>query len=345
LGWHNDAQRVAVICRAGELLVVCCGDKTPIVWSKQARHSLPVRNNPFVSFTPDGNALVSLAPTGRVEVRDTSTGELRFPSLSSEPDGFWSVAISGDSRQIATTTARGEVRVWDLQSGTQSGSTLPHSGWVYRSRFSPDGTRLLTVSHDAKCRVWDWRSGQLSGRPLMHPNEVYDGAFSLDGSSVITACRDGNVRLWELRTGLLLAPPLRAGAQAFNLEVTADGQFAVIGSLGTTIHVLSLAPLETEISWDPNDLCLLAEVVSGSTIEQGVIHELTTTEWLQRFRELRRVKTDLFPQAWESRLYGSREANIPPRATALNATDSVQAADCPNRDACGIEDCPGAKSG
>ena len=344
LAWHPDGHQVAVICRSGELLIGHPGGNDPVVWAKPVLET-STRLNPCVSFTPDGTSLISLAPTGQVEVRDATIGVLRYAPLQSDSTGFWSFAISGDSRRIATTTPGGEVRVWDLESGAPAGGALHHPGWVYRCRFSPDGTQLLTASRDAKCRIWDLRSGQPSGPALMHPSEVYDAAFTPDGSSVLTACRDGNLRIWEPASGQLLAPPFRVGAQAFNVEITADGRHAVAGSLGTAIHILALAPLKPDAHWSAKELCLLGEVVSGSTISQGEIRDLTTAEWLQRLAGLQGSNMGWFRATRASRLPEMDRPVIGRPDGSPTSPDPASEASCLAGDTCGIVDCPGRRPG
>ncbi len=284
LAWDPNGERVAAIGHSGQLLLAAPGSNAPVTWA-QPMESSPARVHPFVAFTPDGTSLISMTLAGALEVRESATGQLRYPALFAEPDGFRHFAVSRDSRLLASTTRSGQVEVWNLQTGTRQGNPLYHPGPVYRCNFSPDADRLVTACHDGRCRVWDLRSAQLSSAPMAHPNEVYDATFTPDGLWVLTACRDGAVRIWEGRSGQLIAPRFKVGGQAFTVEVTADGDYAVIGSLDDAIHVISLAMLKQPMCCDARDLVMLAEVVSGSVLSQGMIRELTTAEWLQRFRQ------------------------------------------------------------
>jgi hypothetical protein len=299
------------------LLVASPGQREPLIWSGPVR-SPASRFNPAVAFTPDGSNLVSLSTAGWLEVRDASNGQLRYPAIKTDPDRFWSFSLSADSRLVATTTARGEVRVWDLDRGTQCAKTLAHPGWVYRCRFSPDSRQLLTASHDARCRIWDLTSGELGVPPLAHPSEVYDATFSPNARVVLTACRDGQVRIWDPATSQLLAPPFRAGAQAFNLEVSEDGRHAVIGALGNAISILALEPLTADVTWDAEEVRLLTEVVTASTLVQGGLRKLSTAEWMRQLAELKEVRSRFLESLLDPRLkrfVGRAEApgvNSPP---------------------------------
>jgi hypothetical protein len=175
---------------------------------------------------------------------------------------------------------------------------MQHPSWVYRCRFSPDGSLLATASYDAKCRIWDLHSGDLNSRILAHPREVYDATFTPNGRWVLTACRDGAVRIWETQTGEMICAPYKAGEQAFRVEVTADGQYALVGSLSDAIHIICLAALGEPIQWDSDALVLVAEVVSGSALQQGMVCELGTADWLQRYHQLHESYGDLADAVW-----------------------------------------------
>ena len=286
LSWDPGGERVAAICHSGQLLLVVPGSAPPVTWAQPLELN-PGRVHPFVTFSPDGKHLISITPAGAVEVRQSDTGQLRYPPLNAVPDGFRHFAVSHDSRLLASTTRSGQVDVWNMLTGIRHGSPLYHPGPVYRCNFGEDSNLLVTACHDGKCRIWDLRSGQLDGSPMIHPSEVYDASLTPDGLWVLTACHDGAVRIWDRQSGQLIAPRFKVGDQAFTVEVTAEGKYGVIGSLSDSIQVLSLDFLHRPVGRNARELCMLAEVVSGSVLSQGSLRELTTTEWLERFQQLR----------------------------------------------------------
>jgi eukaryotic-like serine/threonine-protein kinase len=336
IAWDLHHERVAAICRSGEL-IVAAPNSSDFAWLDHGPVSPHRQSNPSVFYTVDSRTMIILTPASSLEVREASTGQLRFPPIRGEREGFWHVAASNDSRKLASTSRDGQVRLWDLLTGACIGSTFSHPGWVYRCRFSPDGTMLVTVCHDGKARVWDLKSGQLSGSPLVHPNEVYDASFTPDGQWVLTACRDGAVRIWVPQTGQLVAPPVSVGAQAFNLEITADGQYAVAGSFADAVHLLALAQLMEQIDCDIDELCLLAETISGCAVEKGIIRKLTTAEWAESFRKLKSSSGTLF-RAVHARATCSMPLKVPSSHIAPQAAPLP----CPNTGICSPEKCPSA---
>jgi len=143
----------------------------------------------------------------------------------------------------------------------------------------------------------------------------------------------------------LLAPPFQVGAQAFNVEITADGRHAVVGSLGRAIHILSLAPFKPDVNWSAKELCLLGEVVSGSTISQGDIRDLTTAEWLRRMDELQGSSMSGFRAVWGSRFPELGVPAVAPPAAPPHSNDLPSENACAGSNTCNITDCPGRSPG
>jgi WD40 repeat protein len=314
LSWDPKADRVAVITHAGHLLIATPGSNTPVTWAQPVT-MVSAEVHPLVAFSPDGASLVSMTPTGTLEVRQSATGSFRYPALRPDRGGYRFFTVSPDSRLLACTTSSGQVDVWNLETGLRQVNSLYHPGQVYRCSFSADSALLATACHDCKSRVWDLQSGHLAGTAIVHPNEVYDVTFTPDGNWVLTACRDGAVRIWERRTGQLIAPRITVGSQAFTVDVTADGNYAVVGSLDDRIHVLSLATLNQPLCGDVDKLCTLAEIVSGSVLSQGMLRDLTTVKWLQRFRDLQRVHGQLAGERWPAGCMVQSSHYVPPERT------------------------------
>lgn len=71
-----------------------------------------------------------------------------------------SVGVTGDGTRLLSGTSGGDVRLVDLVRGGQAISAMWHKGFVYVSRFSPDGSLALTSASDRTVRLWDGRTGE-----------------------------------------------------------------------------------------------------------------------------------------------------------------------------------------
>lgn len=80
---------------------------------------------------------------------------------------LWSVALSHDSRWLASGHYDGNVRLWNLRGDTPSLRVLEgHTDDVRSVAFSSDGKKVVSGSLDWSIKVWDVQSGMAIGAPI-----------------------------------------------------------------------------------------------------------------------------------------------------------------------------------
>jgi WD40 repeat protein/beta-lactamase regulating signal transducer with metallopeptidase domain len=119
---------------------------------------------------------------------------------------MWSVAASPDGKTLVTAhgepTTRGELRVWDRESG-QVRQTIPLEKGVRSVAFSPDGKVLAAGCYDGALRLYDpatfapWAVGDAESGG--HTNAGVNGiCFFKNGKYLATAGFDNTVRVWDV---------------------------------------------------------------------------------------------------------------------------------------------------
>jgi WD40 repeat protein len=140
-------------------------------------------------------------------------------ALKGHTDGVESVCFSPDGSRLASASADGTVKVWDMDKGQQNLSFTGHTGPVFCVCFSLDGRHIASGSggRDAKgnplrgeVKVWDARTGQEVLPFKGHARIVTGVAFSPDSTRLASAGGGydprakedfGEIKVWEARTG------------------------------------------------------------------------------------------------------------------------------------------------
>ncbi len=107
----------------------------------------------------------------------------RFPGHTS---AVYSVAFSPEGQRLATGSADGTARIWDVH-GEVRPLVLKHSAAVNSVAFSPDGRTVATASDDKTVKVWDALTGQGLFTFTNHAASVRAVAFSPRGDWIVSA--------------------------------------------------------------------------------------------------------------------------------------------------------------
>lgn len=81
--------------------------------------------------------------------------EQRLISLVGHGDTIWQVAYSPDDRFLASTSADGTVRLWEVETGLPALVLMRcHANWCWSLAWSPDALELATGGSDTMISIW-----------------------------------------------------------------------------------------------------------------------------------------------------------------------------------------------
>jgi tetratricopeptide (TPR) repeat protein len=215
-----------------------------------------------VSFSPDGQRLVTASADRTARVWDAITGEPVTPPLKHEAPNP-RVAFSPDGRRVATASFDGTARLWDADTGEAVTPALTHGGPVNYVSFSPDGQWVVTASADRTARVWDAVTGEPVTPPLAHDKDVDEACFSPDGSLILTAMR-GRARLWDAAGGEGVTPAWEYSSWVRG-AFSPDGRrvLTYLPNRGSALWIRDLSPEGRSV----DELLLLSELLAGRRID------------------------------------------------------------------------------
>jgi WD40 repeat protein len=212
-------------------------------------------------FSPDGRTLFSGCEGDDVLRRwDVKTGELILPSRG-HTSGVVSVAITPDSKTVASLDREGVLKVWDLATGKDRDTLVGNDKSYSHSwppppplAFSPDGRTLASVTPAVRAiQLWDISSPKPKPweKLITQTGRVASAAFSPDSkllaSAEITqvgydpAKQPDCVKVWEVTGGKVRASlPLSVG-KIVSLAFAPDNNTLALGGEDGSVRLWDVA--------------------------------------------------------------------------------------------------------
>lgn len=151
-------------------------------------------------LSPDGAHVLTGSNDASIQISDAYSGR---PRLKLYEQGLMDTTFSPSGREIVSTTANGNVRVWDIATG-ELGLDLNNGEWNVSAEYSRDGKMIVTATLKGTAWIWDAATAQALLTLRGHNDRLTYAAFSPDGRKVVTASDDATARLWDASTGRTL---------------------------------------------------------------------------------------------------------------------------------------------
>ena len=193
VAFSPDGKRVAAICTNGELRL----------WSVSGSHARPARTSALavsfsaLAFSPDGHTIAWGSWDGLVGVISDDGRRARLLG----PHGrsvVQSIGFGAAGTTLVSSSRDGEVRVWDVGSGTLRTALKTESGLAVPAAISPDG-KLLVTGGPAGITFWDAATGELLDRHADARGDpaVAALAFRPDGALLAVGGPRG-IEIWQV---------------------------------------------------------------------------------------------------------------------------------------------------
>ena len=159
--------------------------------------------------------------------------------LTGDTNSVYSVDFSPGGKILASASADGTIRLWNVTTGRQFGEPLTGgTGEVNSVAFSPNGRVLASGSDDRAIRLWNVATGREIGKPLTGgTGPINSVAFSPNGKIVAGGSADHTIRLWNVATDTETGKPLTGDTGPINsVAFSPNGKTLASGSADHTIR-------------------------------------------------------------------------------------------------------------
>jgi len=176
------------------------------ICGSQIGHDRPIS---YCEFSPDSKMLATASWDGLCklwsvpecqEIRTLRGHKINVGAVTFHPQSTLTLPPTS-SVNLASCSADGEVKLWNLVDEIPAGDIESHGCRVARVQYHPSGRFLATACHDNTWRLWDLEVNQEVLHQEGHSKGVHDISFQCDGSIALTGGLDCYGRVWDLRTG------------------------------------------------------------------------------------------------------------------------------------------------
>jgi WD40 repeat protein len=181
-------------------------DGAVFVWDTAAKRReqshvtlpLPVR---AWSFLPDGQAILALDEQGRVARWQGNEFQHCQPLLELGTNAL-AACFSADGRFLATASAEGATRIWDLQQSSPSREIGSEEDRDLPVKFLDRSNHLVTQRRkDGLFREWEVTSGrEVRSWQFTGPGPLWKSTFSPDNQCIVALDGEGSGQLRHLDT-------------------------------------------------------------------------------------------------------------------------------------------------
>ncbi|KAG8729154.1 hypothetical protein FRC11_009401, partial [Ceratobasidium sp. 423] len=193
-----------------------------------------------VSFSPDGEHILSCSADQTIKLWDSSTGLPICEPLLGHAGSVSSAIFSPDGSRIISSSEDCTIRVWILTSplGTLATKTQAHGGTPTSACFSPDGIHIVSGFSDPNIGVWETNGKRILLPFEGHTQAVTSISVSPDGTRIASGSKDWCILVWDTHTGLLVSGPFEGHSDCVNsLQFSPNGACIASGSEDRTIRL------------------------------------------------------------------------------------------------------------
>ena len=241
--WLNEAK----FSGDGSLVVSCSEDTSVCLWDGYTgvlKERLPIRHSGSVESVEFGLGDTVVTGVGegcRIVVWSLAKTEwpeerVRVVTGTRHTGDVGGMAVSPDSKVLATFSTDATIRLWDLESCTGVGGPMVCTDEVLSGVFSVHGERIIAAQNDGIVSVWD-----VVNQTLLHSLDTgikRAPEIIVSPKGGLVAVGSSHLFLWDLHSGLQVLPPAKVNITSLSFDKS--GHRLVSGSRNGYIDIWDL---------------------------------------------------------------------------------------------------------
>jgi DNA-binding beta-propeller fold protein YncE len=158
------------------------------------------------------------------------------------------IDFSNDGTRIASGSADGTVKEWDVATGKEIRSIKAHDGWVRTVAYNHNSTLIASGGDDGKIQIWNRSTGELQNSIIAHSKWLENLSFSPDGRYIASGGHDNYLIVVDANTGKIVFNSPRQDYYVLSTAFDPSGK-----------HIISCAFQSSNLSvWDATSLSIRA---------------------------------------------------------------------------------------
>lgn len=179
----------------------------------------------FVAATASG---LLLRPSQVVSFSASSPGETT--PLYEHPAAVWCVDVSSDFKTVASVDYRGNLVVYDVETGTPALHEKACERWCQAMLFSPDDSAIIAGNEAGKILVWNVADAKVASEATIGEQSITDIAMSPDQAMIAVTDAAGHVNLFAWPS-LESKGKIKCGEEAaWSVAFDPEGKHVYVGS-------------------------------------------------------------------------------------------------------------------